>query len=227
MTLMLELDTYIQTIVFVCIVNQIADVLKLLFNTKIVVIVVRRREQFTSVTSERVSRFCMCLICSVSCLDLSCLCLLVYCKHIQHLDLRVADCQSNTEQSEAEQGKKKSKKRTRRTREKRQMKKREEPARPPDRPPHTAQQNATQCITSHIRTHIHKTCTTITATCSAVFTVQQKYKKEPASRSYVSTGSSLSPLKRLKTVLKNDPKNTPQYSTAQHNTHTHDTTNNV
>ena len=53
--------------------------LKSLFNTRIiVVIVVHRREQFTSVTSERVSRFCMCLICSVSCLDLSCLCLLVF-----------------------------------------------------------------------------------------------------------------------------------------------------
>ena len=49
-----------------------------LFNIKIVVIVVHRREQFTSVTSERVCRFCMCLICLVSCLDLSCLCLLVF-----------------------------------------------------------------------------------------------------------------------------------------------------
>ena len=42
------------------------------------VIVVHRREQFTSVTSERVYRFCMCLLCIVSCLDLSCLCLLLH-----------------------------------------------------------------------------------------------------------------------------------------------------
>ena len=54
------------------------NLLQSVFNTKIVVIVVHRREQFTSVTSERVSRFCMCLICSVSCLYLSCLCLLVF-----------------------------------------------------------------------------------------------------------------------------------------------------
>ena len=78
----------------VCIVNQVADVLKSLFNTRIiVVIVVHGREQFTSVTSERVSRFCICLICSVSCLDLSCLCLLVFaCSPLCSLCLLVFAC---------------------------------------------------------------------------------------------------------------------------------------